>query len=48
MSNEPNQPPPGTPEVEDDDPDALLGRWLGQIRDAERRAERDTAAIRLR
>ena len=33
---------------EEEDPDALLVRWMSQIRDAERRAERETAAIRLR
>jgi hypothetical protein len=31
-----------------DDPDALLDKWMDQIRDSERRAERETAAIRLR
>jgi hypothetical protein len=30
------------------DPDALLERWLGQIRAAERLAEHETAAIRIR
>jgi hypothetical protein len=36
----------GSDEVQD--PDALLELWLDQIRAAERRAERETAAIRVR
>lgn len=30
------------------DPDELLEKWIAQIRESERRAERESASIRLR
>jgi hypothetical protein len=48
VSEEPDHAEVGARGDQDEDPDSLLGRWLSQIRDAERRAEREAAAIRLR